>query len=234
MSITDSSSFTSAYESVVNHPYAANSGLETVAGLADDYNFGEMVEFYEDIMTDEMIEPFDLIVGDDVSGRIPTLIMHRFLREARASGHLDEVPATVFMASGSTGSIIQEEARNLETDWVEKLQDHAGKVLGRVAAKKVLILTEVVFSGRSIERLKSAFNAHGVYAQPCVTPRIQALYLGRGSCARDRQLVGVEKHPPQATTRRIPFFDSRESAKLRHFLNDYAVAIHGAIFGSEE
>ena len=46
-------------------------------------------------------EPAQVIVGDDVSGRVPTLITRRFLELSHADQVFSEMPRTFFMASGT-------------------------------------------------------------------------------------------------------------------------------------
>lgn len=62
-----------------------------------------MIGFAEDLLRTHSEKPIDILVGDDVSGRVPTLIAHRFLRLAQAGSHIETVPRTFFMASGRVG-----------------------------------------------------------------------------------------------------------------------------------
>jgi len=112
--------------------------------------------------------------------------------------------------------------------WKESLALHARRIVDAINAKNVLVITDVVVSGTSVDRLQNAFSAHGVHASYLAfgTP-----YLHNHDVkASDRIVVGVEKYAPEATSRRRPEFNGRETAALRLFLKVYTKAVYESVF----
>jgi hypothetical protein len=218
---TDPAAALESHPFVLSHP-----NLQIVGSLMASVD--TMATHLKTIVDKHQEDPFDIIVGDDVSGRVPTLIAHRFLRLAQAAGHIDTVPHTLFMASGEVPHRIG--TGKIEQAWRANLTTYAGRILGQIAAKKVLILTESSVTGNSLDRIKEAFAAHGVEASDHTITT--GLYLwGYKHRGQDRKLVGVEKRVPDPVTQRRRRAPSGEAADLRHFLNDYTDVLYQRVFG---
>lgn len=95
---------------------------------------------------------YGLIIGDDASARIPTRILGDFIREiSRIRGQ--HQPSIIFMPG------------KLESGWFnpnrqEQFEKHISK-FGAVSHKKILIITDTVFSGKSLERLVDLIKKSG-------------------------------------------------------------------------
>ncbi|MBP6042245.1 hypothetical protein KA529_04465 [Candidatus Saccharibacteria bacterium] len=193
-----------------------------------------------DVLETQQKDPVDVIIGDDVSGRIPTLIVDRFLKLAQAGGHVDTIPRTFFMASGhhvsSPGTfdngLSWEENRQIAEDlWSGNLTEHATKIAGEFAVSRAMLITEIVSSGISIERLESAFANNDIETLRKVVGG-EAIYLkGHGSETAGRKAVGVEKYSPEAISRRAPEFESEKVRLLRSFISEYTKALYVAVIG---
>lgn len=222
-----------AYDTIQNHPYVDESGMSILKFMVGEHFFGSMVEFQKGVLKDHATEPVDIIVGDDVSGRVLTLVTHRFLRIALERGEVDKVPATVFMASGlmdekAATSVGFNEVNSL---WSTNSFEHAGKILGKISANRVMIITEMVSTGSSVERLEEAFGSHNMDTCYRVPAKGARLYMNdRGSDNRNRLVVGVEKQAPNPNTHRIDGFDGKKSSQLRRFLDDYTADLYAAAF----
>jgi hypothetical protein len=174
------------------------------------YYLDEMAEAQKAIVDEHCENPIDVIIGDDVSGRIPTLITHRFLRLAHAAGHIDTVPHTMFMASGNVMQFSDPDGA--EQAWRKNLTAYAGLILGQIAAKNVKVITDLVVTGDSVDRLKTAFSAQGVEASHRAI--LTGLYL-RGY-KQDRRLVGVKKHGQDPVVRFIQIFSTKAYMARSH------------------
>lgn len=221
------------------HPYAVDTPLEDwslARNLVRSSNFGDIAKFGQRLIAEHAYEPFDLLVGEDVSGRVPTLIAHRLFRLAAAGGHVESVPETVFMASGQLDNYIPEKGKKrdkIETEWTRNLSAYAQRLVGTVPVNRVAIVTEIIGSGASVARLRKAFSDQR--AEVVVfNADLWNLYLGHSrGCLTSRNAVGVEKNPPKATSHRRPDFNGSESAKLRLFLDDYSKALYARLFESD-
>jgi hypothetical protein len=60
--------------------------LQIPEALVKDRGLERFCDFEEEILNSHLAGPIDIIVGDDVSGRVPTLFTHRFLRLERGGG----------------------------------------------------------------------------------------------------------------------------------------------------
>lgn len=235
MSITEEE----RHERLKIHPYVGrgtdNFRLIPIS-MTYSVNIDRVVHFGSYLLDQHSRNPIDLLVGDDVSGRIPALVARRLLRHAHDDGLVDTLPKTAFMASGK-----KPETRNpylrwkTEKTWQRNLHDHAKQLVATHATNRVVIVTENVVGGKSVERLEDAFESSGVTEISRLNFTLPQLYLnGTGSENKDRKAVGVEKYPPEATSRRHPEFDASESAELRYFLDDYSETIYQIIRSKEE
>jgi len=212
-------------ETISQHPYVAEPDLAYPASLVAGFNQLRRVE--ELVLEAHEEQPIDLIVGDDVSGRVPTLITHSVFRLAKAAGHIDTVPRFSFLAAGYPPIGHSPD----ESLWDENLRQHVRVLLGKISAENVLIMTDQICWGRSINRIRHAFMANSVDpnyipAQMPTLDELQKLYPK----TRDRVVVGVEKSLPKPITHLHPAYNREEAAALRHFLHDYSGALYRSIF----
>jgi hypothetical protein len=113
--------------------------------------FKELVEKMEpDIASNE----YRMIIGDDVSGRIPTYFFDRFLK--KISRVLDRPePNTIFIA-GSRHLGRTEHDDKLKS--IKKFIDHKDEIIPKFYEGKALIVTDTVQGGTSLEPLTTALN----------------------------------------------------------------------------
>lgn len=220
----------SPHEVIQAHPYIETSGSAVARELVTQGTFTSMAQWQQDIFKEHLKAPIDMLVGDDVSGRVPTLITHRFLQLALQKGQVDRAPSTVFVASGMVDNSFSnvDEVRKL---WRKNMQDRASEIFGRVSVSRVMVITELSVLGESLERIKSAFSVPEVMVSSTMPSEGHLLYLRDMKSERDSRLaIGVEKSVPEATSHRISNFNGQKSAGLRRFLDDYAVALQDIVF----
>lgn len=213
------------------HPYITTSGIDYPTRLVAA--FDRYAAFEKDILEQHMESPIDVIVGEDVSGRVPTLITHRFLRLAAAAGEIETVPQTYFMASGINNTDDPVRRREVEQRWRKNLTEQAGNIIGTQSVESVVIITDTVDRGTSIDRIESAFRNVGVMT----TRKVLGTGWLRGdySVNPSRTAVGVVKFPGGATSHRRSRsmgFDGEKVGALRHFIDDYAGALYAAVLGA--
>jgi hypothetical protein len=220
-------------EALTQHPYVVGeNSLETPRSLVR--NFPLVVNFGIRLLNSHADKPIDVIVGDDVSGRIPALISRRLFTLAHTDDRVETIPKTYFMASGNIRTHGSDRMLDkIDKSWRTNLRDHAEKIIGETAAKKVVVLTELISSGVSVQRLEDAFSQNGVEDVSHIMGGGAYLH-GINSDNKDRRVVGVEKHPPAPTTRRHSWFNGSDSAQLRYFLDDYTSAIYQSIKDQED
>ncbi|HXV26566.1 MAG TPA: hypothetical protein VD862_00845 [Candidatus Paceibacterota bacterium] len=127
---------------------------------------------------------YGAIIGDDSSGRIPALIMDRVLRERyRTLGH--PVLETRFAAgSGSGYTQIEGQQYDDKVDALRRL------VAGLGGGRRVLIVTDVVVSGKSLEPLMVALTLEGVPFDVAATGYAEE--WGKGTAEMLRERFGAE------------------------------------------
>ncbi len=204
-----------AQYSLRSHPiHSRDPGLSMPLSL--ERNFEYATTRIREAIALQNIYNFELMVGDDVSGRVPALLTYYSLLMAKERGMVGSVPATHFMTSGHIG----DENRTREKEWRKNLTQHAGQLVGEIGVRQVLIVTEIKSSGKSLRRLKQAFEVYGIEANYIIfgTGHLN----GQGSRTPDRQAVGVEKYPPQAVSRRHPEFQAPVTSDLRQYLKEFA------------
>lgn len=94
---------------------------------------------------------YDTLISDDVGGRIPTLILRKIIKEYSP----DKKLVTFFIASGKTYL-----PTPANTEKYEQLQEHLKKVTDKT--KKALIVTQFIFTGKTLIRLADALKEAGV------------------------------------------------------------------------
>lgn len=101
-----------------------------------------------------------IIIGDDTSGRIPTVIIGGVIKELYRERHFPS-PLIRFIA----GDIFGREGIVPEfNEYAEKLKGESEKQFGSDHAQKVLVVTEFMGTGKTLEPLVMNFKAKGM---PC-------------------------------------------------------------------
>jgi hypothetical protein len=120
--------------------------------------FAPMQRIVEQLHDDIEQGTYTVVLGDDASGRIPALVIDRFLR-ARYGKLGFPAPETRFVAgSGPATEQVSGEAAGRKG---EALRSFVA-ALGVPEGKRVLIVTDVVVSGKSLEPLMQALAHRGV------------------------------------------------------------------------
>src|SRR3989344_3836235 len=110
-------------------------------------------------------QDFDLIIGDDASGRIPTLILSEFFK-AKAEKEGKELPKIIFIAGGTR--TITNETRKKET--VDKKKKEIGHFLDRQVKitndseviPHVLVVTDTIDTGVTLQPLVETLKERGL------------------------------------------------------------------------
>lgn len=97
-------------------------------------------------------QDYGIIVGDDTSGRVPTLAVKGVSDYISEKVGAEKVP-TVFLQAGTKVN---------DEDIVEQLKARVLPSKDKLGGKKALIVTEYIQSGKSINRLMNIFSTHGV------------------------------------------------------------------------
>ncbi|MDP2695997.1 MAG: hypothetical protein Q8O87_01955 [bacterium] len=116
------------------------------------YNFEEIAELKEPMaslinLLKEKIEAgeYDVLISDDASGRIPTLIVKKVIDSIRSE---DGNIKTFFIAAGKDRRIDE-----------RAIKEFAGKTLSKT--HRALVVTELIYSGKSIRRLAKVLDDGG-------------------------------------------------------------------------
>ncbi|MBI2048190.1 MAG: hypothetical protein HYT27_03545, partial [Parcubacteria group bacterium] len=123
-----------------------------------EFHFKEIAEIEPALVSlvkqlQEKIESgkYDTLISDDVGGRIPTLILRKIIKEHNP----DKKLGTFFIASGKTYL-----PTSTDTEKYEQLQEHLKKVTDKT--RKALIITQFIFTGKTLIRLANALKEAGV------------------------------------------------------------------------
>lgn len=126
------------------------------------FNRVEIFDAFEKIVSE--IKPhmhlYDTIVGDDASGRLPTLVMANLIGRKRIQQGLSS--PSVFFLSGGTNIANETVAR----DTIKEISDLIDKDSNK-EKRKILIVTEYMNSGESMRILVDEFNKHSVFPDIC-------------------------------------------------------------------
>lgn len=133
------------------------------------YEVSDMRASLESIL-DQLRDKIDagtyfMIIGDDASGRVPALVLDRFLKaEYKEKGYI--APKTIFIAgSGSGGGLVGQE-KERKQELLNKLAEQIpvpGAPDGQIpAGMRVLIVTDAVVTGMSLTPLMFTLKARGV------------------------------------------------------------------------
>lgn len=128
---------------------------------------------------------YDTLISDDVGGRIPTLILRKIIKERNP----DQEIKTFFIASGKTYL-----PNPSDKEKYEKLQEHLRKVIGKT--KKALVVTQFIFSGKTLIRLASALRKAGIenfdIAAVDAIPHFEKEVLLRSGLGENNLYIGSE------------------------------------------
>lgn len=126
---------------------------------------------------------YGLIIGDDASGRIPTRILGDFIREiSRIRGQ--HQPNIIFIP----GKLKYGEFELAEQ---EQFEEHISK-FGAVPDKKILIITDTVFSGESLQKLVHLIKKAGYIPEVATIGQEFIGPFGHPEKMADENLKGVE------------------------------------------
>lgn len=126
--------------------------------IATEFHFKEIAEIEPAMLSlvkqlKEKIDSgeYDTLISDDVGGRIPTLILRKIIKERSPDKRLE----TFFIASGHTYLPTFADAEKYN-----QLQEHLKKVTDKT--KKALVVTQFIFTGKTLIRLAHALKEAGV------------------------------------------------------------------------
>ncbi len=100
-------------------------------------------------------DEYGLIIGDDASGRIPTLILGNFIQKVSEQRGLVR-PNIIFIPGKLMGPILGFGGDSMR----KKLENHISK-FGATEEKRVLIVTDAILSGGSLETLVKLLKKSG-------------------------------------------------------------------------
>ncbi len=155
---------------------------------------------------------YKIIVGDDSSGRIPTLIIARAIKKIYAEQGIP--PPLVRFVAGSrlTGDVVHEKKEKLLDAYAIDMRQVLLKESEKTQTKKprVLIVTDFIESGRSVKPLVDSFKKNGVGADLATIgiydgfsskkARVDVTAVGQNSVPniyQKKELSGVIKSPKE-------------------------------------
>ena len=135
---------------------------ETVEDAFEDTreDFGHLVEKLADGIKEKR---WTAILGDDVSGRLPALIIGK-LTARYAQEHQMQAPKCLFFAGGGVPfeDILQsKEGRDIFKEKQQKLEEYIHEQSKNLGAR-VLIVTEHIVGGRTLRSISKALHAEGI------------------------------------------------------------------------
>lgn len=107
---------------------------------------------------------YQLIVGDDASGRVPTLIFSRLLRNLNRLGNYP-VPKTIFLAGSGQHSdlkIEREKVSRIKEYLKQKYSELISTITQKEAKKRALVVTEMISSGDGLKPITQALKELGI------------------------------------------------------------------------
>lgn len=197
-------------------------GITMASELLDSIDANRyMIPFGQSVIDMHAKKPIELLVGDDISGRTPTLIARKLLQQSHAAGLTENAPPTVFMSSGILHFISDNPDAFEEERWQNNLTDWAWSIYAKYQPTNALIVTDTKASGDSIYRIKMALYNTGISISS-INELIAAYEFYLKKKPVDKQAVGLEKRGISPTTFRRPDFDGDKAAKLRAFIDEYS------------
>lgn len=159
---------------------------------APEFHFREIAEIEPAMVSlvkqlKEKVESgeYDTLISDDVGGRIPALILKKIIKQHSPDQKLE----TFFIASGKTYL-----PTSADKEKYERLQEHLKKITDKT--KKVLVVTQFIFTGKTLIRLVDALEEAGVNDFDIATvdamPHFEAEGLLRSRLGNNNLYVGSE------------------------------------------
>lgn len=211
---------------LAEHPFVVENPVRLTSWLVGKYD--GIAAFERDFLQEHRDNPIDLIIGEDVSGRAPTLLTHYFLKLAFQNQDIESVPRVAFIASGLLQyPKIFDMPRRKEKVWQRNINRRVRTIIDTESDTRVVILTERVSSGNSMRRILDAVHYAGVGDVQCRVAK-NFPYLGdrMETGEGDRKFTGVEKDIPRPVCKRRRDFNAEEVASFRRFLKFYAELIY--------
>jgi hypothetical protein len=97
---------------------------------------------------------YTVLVSDEVGGRIPTLVLRKVIKEL----HPDKELKTLFVASGQS-SQLPDYDKEIDKENYKKLHEYLRRAAG--FEDYVLLVTQFVYSGKTVEKLSTALQRAG-------------------------------------------------------------------------
>ena len=159
---------------------------------ASEFHFREIAEIEPAMVSlvnqlKEKIESgeYDTLISDDVGGRIPTLVLRKIIKELNP----DQKIETYFIASGKTYL-----PTPADKEKYGQLQERLEKVTAET--KKALVVTQFIFTGKTLIRLALALKEAGVENFDIATvdamPHFEQESVLRGVLGDNNLYVGSE------------------------------------------
>lgn len=183
--------------------------------------------------------PSTMIIGNDVSGRVPALIMYGVLCKAYEDGYITTLPYLHFISSGSAPDIdtftdrTSAESQDSSTDTQNELYDrystavteykkesaeniakHLARLVGSTSVSNVLIVDEFIATGNCLRRIADGLTRSGVTDIHYLVVGKEELWLGCEPSAESRRLVGIEEDGTAATAVPYPYTTAAEKEKF--------------------
>jgi len=130
---------------------------------------------------------YGLIIGDDASGRIPTRILGDFIRDiSKIKGHYQ--PNIIFIPGRKFNSLGSD---SKESMFQKQFEQYISK-FGAVSSKKILVITDTVYSGESLIKLANLIKNAGYVLEIATIGQEFEGPLGRPDSLADENLEGIE------------------------------------------
>jgi len=208
-------------ETIDEHPLVLEHPRSIATKLVDKMR--NMADFQIDMLMSQQVAPVDAFVGDDVSGRVPTLITREVMKHAYSDGLVEAVPHVFFLAPNRYLACKNDDA---EEKHVALLTRQVGQYKNRRPFTSASVVTEFIQSGASIHQIMYALEANGVCANPVCPERIACdIYVGLDD-GQKRADVGMQKEPGAPVTQRAVHYSQDSVNQMRGFIRDYAGVLY--------
>lgn len=198
---------------------------------------------------------WQILIGEDVSGRIPALFIYELIKRYNSSNNISP-PQLFFLASGKNVVV---EGERVAQENVEDLAEYVKAHRELARGKRALYITDVVHSGESLQKSAIALGVNGIHfdiasldshISSSVTnslglkesklytgtmvdaEQLGNLYTGFGGKPALRAAVGVEKNGNEPTTR-ATYQDTAAVNDLRAQIKTMANEAYTTIFANQ-
>ncbi|MBI5045555.1 MAG: hypothetical protein HZC14_00920 [Candidatus Niyogibacteria bacterium] len=138
-------------------------------------------------------DEYDILIGDDASGRVPTLILRSVINERKHQSHADKPPkeneiSTKFIAGGRIFTVENDAA---VSDFFKQIRPQT--------KKKALLVTEYMAAGKGVDRLARILNEVGMdfdVAAFSSTSSFEYYKLHRANLKDHELFIGVDSVDP--------------------------------------